>query len=146
VNAGAAARWCRVALAAVALTGLVGCSGGSTKPLPAFCTTARTIRQENSNVPETPPQQVQNTINELDQLASVSRPAVKAAPQTMIGYLQPLASGQAVRMTATAAADRQKKQDVAEATVDNALRDGCGLDISVLDASQAQLRPRPHDG
>jgi len=125
------------AVAVVAIASAAACSGGHSKPSAAFCSTAKSIRQENANVSAAPAQQRSLAISEAQRLAAVSLPAVRSALLTLAAALQPLAAGEAVGMTPPVVAVQAQRQRVAAGTVDQALRQDCGLDISVLGQTQS---------
>lgn len=126
------------ALAAVAVAGLVACSGGGAKLSPAFCATVRAIQHDNTNAPAMPAQQqYQQALTQAEQLAGVSPPAVRSALGVIAQSLQPLAAGEAVATTPSMAAAAAKRHSAAVATIDKALRSDCGVDISALGTTQS---------
>jgi len=130
------------ALAAIAVTVLVACSGTSSKPSAAFCATARAIQQANLHPPILPneQQQYQRALGQVDQLAAVSPPSVRSALLTLAESVQPLATGEAVGMTLKAEAAAQKRQIAALTTVDEATRNDCGLDVSVFGQTSQSIK------
>jgi hypothetical protein len=129
------------ALAAIVVSALVACSGSHSKPSPAFCATAKAIQQANSDVPATPAQQrYQRALSQVDQLAAVSTPSVRSALLTLAETVQPLATGEAVGMTAKAEATAEKRQIAAVTTVDKAARSNCGLDTSVFGQTSSSVK------
>jgi hypothetical protein len=65
-------------------------------------------------------------------LAAVSPGPVRSALLIVAGALQPLAAGEAVGETASAAAVDAKRRKPAVATIDSALRRDCGLSLEAL--------------
>jgi len=115
------------------MAGLASCSGGSSRPSPAFCATVRAIQHDNTNPPAMQPQQqYQRALTQTEQLAGVAPSAVRSALEVVAGSLQPLAAGEAVLTTPSKAAAAAQQHATAVATIDQALRSECGLDISAL--------------
>ncbi len=134
----------RAALVVLGIMLVAGCSNGKQAVPAAFCQAAHDIQRANTNAAATTRQQaLQRAIVQAEQLGAVATPKVRSALQTLVQTLEPLASGVAVAMTPSDAAASRVRQATATATVDKALRDSCGLDISVL-GQTTNLSSSPH--
>jgi hypothetical protein len=117
----------------VPVTFLVACAAGSSKPSASFCATARAIVAANSNAPILARQQeFERLLGQVDQLSAKAPASVRTALQTIAESVQPRPQGEAIGETARQAAADQKRQLAAIATVDNATRVGCAIDMSVF--------------